>query len=402
MMRAQTGPKSAITIVVLYLSFISGISPLHNFLSGFEHFPYGLLLILLMRRTGLWPLLLASFMAFFYTVSLIYYALEGVSAPIAYLLQSLNFVAPLFYLRGNEALFGHIAYRVFWLYMIVGALQIVGMLKPVEPILELFIARFSGGTGDGFRGVSMLETEPARAGFQLLILYIISSQWHKRRLPLTTITLILAQVMLIRSTTGILLTAAYLGVTILPKVFSRPKSIIVAGVAAFGVLGFALQQPKVNLIVAFYQQDGLSGVFTALAAVSGGRFLATYTTIIEILSWPLGHGADPEFFERGREELKNRFQVEGFRTRISNRPVSGLLNYLYVYGLAALVLFWLVLRNNISRQRFTSVSVAVLLIGIIYTPPGSELWVLAMASSFRMPRTALQLNDQAVPYTPPG
>lgn len=384
-----------ITIATLYLSFISGISPLHNVMSGVEHFPYGILLIVFMNRYPLWPLLLSMSLILFYTVSLLNYANIGVSTSAAYLIQSLNFIAPLFYLRGNEVLFGRVAMRVFWLYIFVGLLQLTPILKPFEPFFELFISRFSSGTSDAFRGVAMLETEPARAGFQLLILFIIATQWSRRNVTLMTIVLLLAQVIMVRSTTGILLTALYIGVTVWPKIISSPRIAIAAFASSAVVIGFALRQPKIALIINYFQLEGLQGAFRALAAISGGRFLGTYTTIIDIISWPFGHGANPEFFAQVKEVLTDQFQVEGYQTRISNRPVSAILNFIYVYGFVFLIPLWLSLRKSVGRLQLSAQSVAVLLIGLLYTPPASELWILAFAAcSSRRP--ALTMSE--IPY----
>lgn len=374
---------SHVRSVLLYLSLISGISPIHTFLPAFEHFPYAIFVVLAFNKVQVRTVLIVISLIAFYFLSVLYYNPMPQDLSFSYLIKMLNFMAPLFFFRGNEILISRIARAVFWLFFIVGLLQIFRILVPFELIFELLISRFNGGTHGGYRGVNMLETEPARAGFQLLFLYIIGKQFvAARQRHVMTAVLLFSQVIMIGSTTGILLSFLYFGITMSTLAWKRPGQalmlIILLGVAFYQIS----DHPKISLVLEYLSKDRLAGAFTALAAISGGRVLGTVTTISEILQYPLGYGANPEFMT-GQKVSVDEYNVAGYDTRISARPVSGILSFTYVFGIWGLLLLGYLISRTTRSAKLNMEVAAILLIGVLYSPPGSEIWIIGLLFALR-------------------
>ncbi len=376
--------ENPIFVGLLYLTLISGISPLYNVFSGFEHTPYGLLLILAHGRVNTVATYLFILMIFLFLGSIQYFGTGLSLDAIAGLIQMLNFTAPLFFIRGNEELISRVSKRVFWIYILVGVLQLLHLMVPFQPFFELLIPRFYGAPIGGYRGVTMLETEPARAGFQLLMLYVISMASPPKRHVLMTLVLIVAQILMISSTTGILLTIIYFLIKYTPRIIKNPRYVISFGFFGVCIFYAVSSHPKIDLLIQFYKSHGINGVYSGLSAVSGGRFLGTMTSVAEIIDWPFGHGANPDFIFGEKVETEDQ-SVAGYSTRISARPISALLNYLYYFGVFMLYPLWLAIRRNVPRPRFRMQTWALLVIGILYTPPGNEAWLMAICASMKWP-----------------
>lgn len=366
----------------LYLMLIAGISPVLYFFPSIEHFPWGLVCLILFFRGALISLLLIFTMIIYFLIGYYAHVVTGGAAGLYNIIKLLNLVSPLLFFSGNEARIGRIARNVFWLYVVVGVLQITHILVPVEDVFRLFIARFDGGPvagGISYRGVQMLETEPARASYQLLALFILATAltegWKQRLL----VVMIISQFILISSTTGLLLTIIYLVIRFAGRFVRSPQLIVLLLTLSFVLLPNLRDNPKVSLMIEFYQQNGIDGVKTVLAATSGGRFLGMVNTIEAIVDNPLGHGPNPAFFEGEKIEV-DAYEVQGYRTRISARPVSSSLTYLYVYGIPIFFLMLFAVRKTVGGFRADANTVFVGIMSVLYSPPGSEMTLLLLLS----------------------
>lgn len=390
-------------LILLYLAFLSGISPLHTLFPTIEHFPYGLLLVMMCSRQSIASVSLFVAIFVFYMVSFLYYGYSNFSFPVvANLVQMLNFISPLFFFRNHQEAIVKVARHVFWIYIAVGTLQIFHVMVLFEPVFDLLIARFQGAPIGGYRGVTMLETEPARAAFQLIMLYVIGTSLPTRNILIMTIALLVGIFIMNSSTTGFILMMVF-SFFIVMQYFSPIRVILGFGIIGLAIFYFGSNHPKIAIIIAYYQADGIGGVYTALAAVSGGRFLGTMETIASIVRWPFGHGADPDFVFGEKVELDD-FHVEGYRTRVSARPVSALLIYLYVFGVLMLVPFWYAVRRCVGRIEVGLRATALLIIGVIYSPPGTEAWLTAFLAtvwaSSRQPQPMILPSFLANRYFP--
>lgn len=366
----------------LYLMLIAGVSPVLLFIPSVEHFPWGLLCLILFHRGVMASILLVIAMIVYFFFGYYAYVVSGGAAGFDTIIILLNMASPLFFFRGNEARIGRAARNVFWLYVAVGVLQMARVLVPVEDIIGLFIARFNGGPisgGSSYRGVQMLETEPARASFQILALFIIatalSEGWKEKMLGV----MVASQVILIGSTTGLLLTGIYIVFRFAGQALRSPQLIVMFLAASFILYPSFRENPKTVLLIELYQHDGIEGAKTALAAASGGRFLGMLNTIDAIADKPLGHGPDPAFFEGEKVEVDDH-SVQGYLTRSSARPVSSTLTYLYVYGFPLFLLLLYAVRKTAGRLRAVPSVLFVGVLSVLYSPPASEITLLLLLS----------------------
>lgn len=347
--------------------------------------------------------LLVWAMIVYFIVGYYSHEVSGGSAGIAPLFALLNMVSPLFFFRGNEARIGRIARNVFWLYVIVGILQMARVLIPFEDIIGLFIARFNGGPiggGSSYRGVQMLETEPARASFQILALFILATSLSEGWKEKLLVVMVASQIILIGSTTGLLLTGIYLVFRFSEQVLRSPRFLLMFITATFIIYPSFLENPKTNLLIELYQEEGISGAKTALAAASGGRVLGMFNAIDTIADNPLGHGPDPAFFG-GVKVVVDSDTVKGYLTRASARPVSSTLTYLYVFGWPMFLLLLYAVRKTAGRLRAVQSVLFVGVLSVLYSPPMSEITLLLLLSVIykvnQKPAVAQSLNARHEP-----
>lgn len=109
--------------------------------------------------------------------------------------------------------FNKIIGKVLLFYVIIGILQIIGVLSFLEPVFNLLLTR---GNTDAFglgRGVSLLSSEPSRAAYEVIFVYItwlyIKSYSKKKQLLFDFLILFFLAVV-IRSSLGLVTFSVYL------------------------------------------------------------------------------------------------------------------------------------------------------------------------------------------------
>lgn len=365
----------------VYLMFISGISPLHSIFSGFEHFPWGLVCLMMFGRVNLAAMMIALYMSSYLLLGSFDFSSRDSSLSISMLPMALNLISPLFFFRGNEELLAKVARNVFWLYLFIGVLQFFSILVPFEFLIDPLISRFHGGPiGSGYRGVQMLETEPARASYQLLALYLFSQIIGTGNRSVMTLALVFGQVVLISSTTGLILTGLYLMWKSIFEIVRRPYLILVAIGSLLLLLPAIQNNPKTAIVIELYQSEGISGAFTALAATSGGRFLGSVNAVDSIIDRPFGGGADPKIFA-GHKVVEEDQLVPGYLLRSSARPVSGALTVLIMFGLPFAFLVAWSIRSIIGPYRLSAAVVFAVILSVVYSPPFGEMSLLVILAA---------------------
>lgn len=398
-----------------HLFFLAAISPVHNLGLNIEHMPYGVMCMAFSRRIGADVMAVTFVLLACFIGSMLWYGTFNVSM-LSYLVATLNILSFLWFVQGNEARLVRAARNVFWLSLGVGALQYLGLLQPLEPLLKILIERFHGaavGSGaGGYRGVTMLETEPSRASIKIILLYIIAFHSDRNPLSIALVVVILTQLLLIRSTTGIFLSLIL--TALIAMRYARAQVVMAGLVVLIGPLAidFLQSNPKFAVIYQLYLREGFDGLYTGLAATSGGRFLAIVETTQAVLLNPLGHGAYPDFFARERGEELERL-IAHYRTWVSTRPTSLFLNFLYVYGwvpFAILIIMTLKMAARYTKGRLADPILWVLLFyGVFYSPPSSPLvlaaWVLyayrtRLADDGAIPPEQRQTQQRPLDVTP--
>ncbi|MGB0797696.1 MAG: hypothetical protein ACPGRD_00065 [Planktomarina sp.] len=306
------------------------------------------------------------------------------AAAFAYFVAGMNIVSVLFFIRGNEDLLIRAAKNVFWLSLFVGALQFFVGLSAIEEIVRILIQRFYGGQIGGYRGVTMLETEPARASLKILLLYIVI--YHKPNAPLgwILVLMLVVQVAMIKSATGIflsLLLAAILGARYSVRYFYLFIPVLAA---ALWNIEIVLENPKVAIIYSLYETHGFVGIYNGFAATSGGRFLAIVQSVTDIVTNPFGHGLDRKNFgELGAESQIVEQLVSGYQTQISTKPTSVILNFAYVFGVVPVIVMLATIARFIPRGTIKSAQDPITWIfvfcGLFYSAPATPTLLIAWA-----------------------
>lgn len=360
---------------MIYLMLISGISPLPLILPTVEHFPYGILLILFSKcKKDQYIFLIFISIYFFASFFIIK------ESHFLYIVQAVNFISPIFFFKKYHLDINKIARIVFFVYFFIGLLQTLSLLSWAEPFMRLILPRFNGDAWGSYRGISMLETEPARASFQLLMLFIVGRPYKKLFSQIDYLMiciLFLSQILLIKSTTGLLLSSVLVLIIFLSKIELKPRNIIIFLCIITSLLTLAPLNPKIATLLRLVTESGLQGAFDALAATSGGRFLGLVNSIEDIIKWPFGYGADYTYFSKNLAGLDDSIAVEGYKTHVGNRAVSAPTVFTRTFGVLFLLYLIVILRklmpNGINRY-----SVGVFIIITAYSPPGSEIALLSV------------------------
>ena len=370
--------KNLAQTAAVYLMLIAGVSPVLAFGVYINHFPYGLLCVLLFNRANHASVLLVTMMGTLYLATYYFQLANAEHVGLRGLIGPFNIVAPLFFFRGNEEFIGRAARHVFWLYLVVGCMQALHLLVPLEGFMRLFISRFHGAPfNTAYRGVQMLESEPARASSQLLSLFILATSLSKGWNDRLILPLVGAQALLIKSTTGLLLTITFLAFRFVRDAVRRPRRVLVVVLGALVVVPMLDENPKTRLLIDLLQKDGLTGVHTALAASSGGRFLGMTQTLEAIAVWPFGHGFDPEFLEGEKRKSEDQ-SVMGYSTRISSRPVSASATFLYIFGVPLLAMLIYAVRRVAGPIRMTPEVLFVIALSFLYSSPMGSMSLLLL------------------------
>ena len=398
--------------VFFHLFFLSAIAPLHNVGLTVEHMPYGILCMAFAHRVRLDVVAFTFGLTALFIATMIWHNTFN-SRAVSYLIATINILSFLWFVPGNEARLIRAARNVFWVSLSVGAMQFLGLMAPLEGLMQIFIQRFHGdrvgqelGELGRYRGVTMLETEPSRASGKIILLYIIAFHLDRKPLSRALGLALAAQIFLIKSTTGIFLSLVAIGAFALryPRMQVAIGMVLIVGGPI--VVSILQSNPKVALIWSLYEARGFEGLYTGLVATSGGRVLAIVNTVQSILANPMGHGADPAFFNDVRSEQLQRL-VEHYKTRANTRPTAMFLYFLYTYGWIPFAIL-LAFTYRMSRQGgiapLTSPIFWVLMFcGIFYSAPGSPMllvaWVLYV---HRNASTAVENTTEAPSPAPPA
>jgi len=369
--------------IAIALMLISGITPLAGFTSAVEHLPYGIAVAILLGQKPPRPfLVVVAIASLFWTASHFYWNSWG---NWVYLVQFINVLTPLVFFSELRPRLERTARIVFWAYVVFGILQWSPLLDWAEPIFQNLIPRFRSGRENGFRGVASLESEPARASFQMLMLFVIGRRQFRNEWVAFAV-LLLAQVLMVRATIGLILTSVLVIFMGLAEIRKRPRyAPAIVAVAAMVAVGAFIVNPKVETITRAVVDDGFTGLVDTLTATSGGRFLALQDAVVDIATQPFGYGADPSYggddLELVEEEMFETSDGVGYKIERAARPVSAILNAMRTFGfLMALLVGWAIRSELFGGRRpdLNPLFWFVIFCGLFYGPSGSEALLIAL------------------------
>ncbi len=269
---------------------------------------------------------------------------------------------------------------IFWPLLAIGAIQWLPSLYAfISPLIELLFSRVFANAYGSYRGVSLLYTEPARAGYYVFCLYFLIRSGLTRPirfLPAITLGVLFV---LCTSTTSVFFACCVLLLEAGPvtrTIWRYERTFIVVAVPVFGLLlvvlffSFVMNNPKVAFILS---GRGLSGIFYNLSLASGGRATAFATMAQEVIAWPIGHLFQGE--AHNSQVWFSSMLFRGYRMRYSSIPVSGMMVQMYIIGVVpVLLMLWLAW----TRQKAFQCAVVATAF-LFYSPPGDSMLFILLA-----------------------
>lgn len=97
--------------------------------------------------------------------------------------------------------------------LVLGTLQHIGFMKIINPVFEFLVPR-SSATSLGYRGITLLSTEPARASVEFIFLYlVVRVSWMPRKYRLLFDMAMLVIIFFVfKSATGIIIAFVFLAI----------------------------------------------------------------------------------------------------------------------------------------------------------------------------------------------
>jgi hypothetical protein len=266
-------------------------------LDGTEIFPYGIIFALFFRRIGK---VCAPEMIL--VLSVMYGAAVGIvtQAPLGEFLRSLaaylNVLAPTIYLLSHKEASLEVLRcvpAVFWTMSSIGFIQLSGAIpEGADEIVRLIIPRFSSSfeLGDNNRGARLLSSEPARAGYEFVVvsmLYLWSKHNKGRKIGVELLVSLLVTIFVIRSGTAIFVLLIGL------LAFAPVQGLLVVSIAS--AVGITLMPLELLgrgtwLVREVLSRSDLLDIFYFLLDQSGFRLISNLAAYLAFLHNPFGFG----------------------------------------------------------------------------------------------------------------
>ena len=373
---------SIIFRTLVFLNFYSAISIYPN--SLIEHYPYGIMLAtiaMLYRMKVEKTLLIPFFLIIVYIGTLL--LVSNITTkmwvlPISYI----NFISPIFFIKllDTEDLIKPV-YVVYFLSILIGFLQFFNILDFLGVNLEDLIARFNSSEVSneigGYRGVSLLATEPARASYIFFCSAVIL--FHYTRNIAYVFVAISIDFLLIRSATGFILYGVFFTFILLKSKY-KVSGLVFASIIAFFLVTFPglflHNESKVFMMIQALTNDGVLVVSKMLVEFSGGRVGGIVNGLIVFISNPFGGFAFSDVLIEGWKFMEGDFNSKYI---VSHTPISGFITFSCMFGIVFLIQLHQAIKKPLSNRDYNkTIFFAVSSALFFYSPPGMSLSVLTL------------------------
>ena len=269
-----------------------------------EIFPWGMIFALFyMRHINkylLWIIIilgLSSCAVFFKSYFSVQPLQTDIIRSLAAYMNFLLLAQALLMLSTEKALYiASLSRKIFWFLIALGFIQNIGS-ETLGTIIQALIPRGDGSALiETNRGVTLLSSEPARAGIELTLIYLISrlGQDNSMKNTLIDIFLIIYIVLIIKSFAVLIFALSAL--TILHVKF-RLHFLSVLGTLLFGIGIYFIVNVlpqfggRASDVIIFLQQtEALNESIFYIANESGNRFIGLYSFYKSGLFHPFGYG----------------------------------------------------------------------------------------------------------------
>lgn len=326
-------------------------------------------------------------------------------------IESLRSVAA--YLNGPAALLlfmqGHISTKKFsvfiryYFYFLssLALLQYLDVIGFIDTFIKFLVPRGDASSESIIRGVNLLATEPSRAGFEYLIVYILFRKFNEiapSQKDYFDLLVCFILLFVIKATTSTLFLVVYL------YYFNR-KFFFLVPILVFYVVFLApdLSNRMIQLFAALLEQNSFSESINFLISESGFRFASIISAYNTLLINPLGYGVGfwsdgsvAQLINSGFTTDQVRFflwfgQGEFFGVRPPSYFASLALD-LGIFILAPFIPIIMLLRY-IYTQVSPELSVIALLSFIIIGTVGSPIIWIAIGASYYLKNETKHSNN---------
>ncbi|MHA6332440.1 hypothetical protein ACXYL9_02050 [Qipengyuania sp. CAU 1752] len=271
-----------------------------------------------------------------------------------------------------------LASRLLVVFIVLGLAQFAGLLEPFEEYLQALVPRAAGGAlSETGRGVTLISTEPSRAGVELTLLYFM---WRlgfgRQRYGIFIDVAFLAYMALvIRAAQPMGFAIVVIGLLIVRKPVQIIPFVIAALLAPLVEVGTG-DSRVLYLLSNLSLQGSFSDILLLLVDAAGPRLISIYAFFQSGIFNPLGMGVgnwqessiialDATGFDF---RTISYFQVLGFGDSIAVRGSGLLTNLMLDVGIVGSVLFlyWIfaVTRGIRFKDRDTWIIMIVLLLKV--------------------------------------
>lgn len=242
-----------------------------------EVFPYALLYaILVIRKVSVYLVLivLLSVLSILYGI----YCYQNpdyfqiIRSWLAYLNPLLVFYALTRMNQGIIDKFHRIVKQLFIFLMILGFLQLSGILSPFEFLFKWIVPRASA-SALGFRGVTLLSTEPARAGIEMIFIYLYVRRFMLQpgKWPLFDIAAFVYITFIFKSATVLFLFCIFLIIF-----YSRKSIIYIPFLVVGSLIAIMFSEGRVAVLVRDLMALPFEESLWFISNTSGNRVISIY------------------------------------------------------------------------------------------------------------------------------
>jgi hypothetical protein len=310
--------------------------------------------------------------------------IEIIRSLIAYLNPILIFFFIINSKKINTYNYINIIKNIFCATVIFGLIQYSGILLSLEKYFRFFIPRLYMQQIGGGRGVSLFSSEPSRASYEFLFLYIfIRTFLIKKWVFFFDLLFFSYSFLIIKSTTGILLSFIYF----LPTYRKQLPALILIFLTSIIIFIDLFPENRAVFLFSTLASNitslSIKNVFLLLLNESGYRLIsliAAYTygcyTIIGtgVGNWEFGISTALKFLNIDPANIAIYNQLDGVDF-VSTRPTSFISSYFLDFGifgfLVLLKSIWGVFKNiynSISKKLFYTFLVYIFFVGDIGNP----------------------------------
>jgi hypothetical protein len=270
-----------------------------------EVFPWGVLFAAYYMRSVTKPMLLLlglMFVSCFYTLAISF--IDGATLKtdvIRSLAAYVNviLVSQTLLLLGKERAIEIclLSRKIFWGLVALGLVQTIGS-DALGSFIQLLVPRGEGSALiESNRGVTLLATEPARAGIELTLIYLISrfTTAHNKKAVLTDLFLIVFIALVIKSASAVAFATGAFAIMyfrVKADLLTLASTLIFTAILAyFSISVLPNMGGRAGDLIAYISDMELGGeVLFYLANESGNRLIALYSFFLSGLYHPLGYG----------------------------------------------------------------------------------------------------------------